>query len=100
MADAIFLDWPFFDDGHRRLAERLRGDAAAIARPHEGVHGDAAVAREIWQQLCARGYPREIFRGEREGASARIDLRALALMRETLAYHTGIADVALSEPWL
>jgi len=100
MADATFLDWPFFDDGHRRLAERLRGDAAAIARPHEGVHGDAAVAREIWQQLCARGYTREIFRGEREGASARIDLRALALMRETLAYYTGIADVALSEPWL
>jgi acyl-CoA dehydrogenase len=100
MADATFLEWPFFDDGHRRLAGRLHGDAAAIARPHEGAHGDAAVARDIWQQLCARGYTREIFGGERDGPPARIDLRTLALMRESLAYHTGIADVALSEPWL
>ncbi len=100
MADATYLDWPFLDDGHRRLAERLRGDAAAIARPYEGAHGDAVVARSIWQQLCARGYTQAIFGGRRDGAAARIDLRTLALMRESLAYHTGIADVALSEPWL
>ena len=101
MPDATFLDWPFFDERHRRFARDFRRDAEAIARAHEGAHGDARVARAIWHALCARDYVLAIFgQTADDAAAARIDLRTVALMREMLAYWTGIADVALSEPWL
>src|SRR3546814_957887 len=32
MADRSFLDWPFFDEGHRRLAEHLEGWCKAELR--------------------------------------------------------------------
>ena len=59
MADRTFLDWPFFDDGHRALAEALETWCAAnLGSPH-GDDVDAecrALVRKLgeagWLRYC------------------------------------------------
>src|SRR5690348_12407032 len=44
MADHSFLDWPFFEDRHRKLAEEVEAWAAALSAPlrHPRESGDPA----------------------------------------------------------
>ena len=93
MTDSSFLQWPFLEPRHRELAERL--EAWATANVAEIDHGDVdqacrrlvgVLGRDGWLQFSAPG----------EGESERIDVRALALIRETLARHSGLADFAFA----
>ena len=52
MADTSFLDWPFFDDAHRALAEDVRAWATAEVAPHDEGDVDAA-ARGLVRRLGA-----------------------------------------------
>jgi acyl-CoA dehydrogenase len=99
-----FLDWPFFGDAHRELASRLRAWAAAhladraTAEDRESV--DAACRRLVhdlgragWTRYCV---PAEGAGGATAAGHAGFDVRALALIRETLAYHDALADFAFA----
>ena len=91
MADKSFLDWPFFDARHRDLAERL--DAWAGAELGGIDHSDVdAACRELVTALGRDGWL------EHSGAEgdARLDVRTLCLIRETLARHDGLADFAFA----
>ena len=104
-----FLDWPFFSDSHRELASRLREWAAARFAGHAPAEDrdsvDAAcrqLVRDLgsagWTRYCA---PDELGHGEAErgaagGGQAVFDVRALALIRETLARHDALADFAFA----
>lgn len=95
MADRSFLQWPFFDDGHRRLADDLdEWCSANIA--HE--HGDDvdAQCRLLVQRLGDGGWLRYCVPAAYGGALESIDVRSLALIRETLARHSGLADFAFA----
>ena len=93
MSDKSFLHWPFFEPRHRELAERLE---AWSAQNLSGIdHHDtdqtcrslvAALGRDGWLKFTAPG----------EGDAERIDVRTLALIRETLARHAGLADFAFA----
>ncbi len=94
MADSTFLDWPFFEARHRALAAQI--EAWAAAHLSDVDHGDvdaacrslvAALGREGWLTHTAPdpGDP-----------SGRLDVRTLALVRETLARHSGLADFAFA----
>jgi acyl-CoA dehydrogenase len=93
MPDTSFLDWPFFEARHRALAEQL--DEFARTRLAELAHGaddDAALdraCREIVHRLGAEGFLNQCCVSEPGG---RFDVRSLALSRETLARHGGLAD--------
>jgi len=93
MADTTFLEWPFFEARHRALAEQL--DEFARTRLAELVHGasdDAALdraCREIVHRLGAEGFLNQCCIAEPGG---KFDVRSLALSRETLARHGGLAD--------
>src|SRR6185437_2342577 len=82
MPDRNFLHWPFFEDRHRALAERLETWATQhCARPdHRDV--DAA-CRELVVKLGSDGWLKHSAPGD--DPSEKIDVRTLALIRETLA---------------
>ncbi|AVO37125.1 acyl-CoA dehydrogenase family protein [Pukyongiella litopenaei] len=91
MPDRSFLDWPFFGDEHRALADGLETWAAA----HLGAvdHGDVdAACRALVADLGAGGW----LRHSGAGAGERLDVRTLCLIRETLARHDGLADFAFA----
>lgn len=83
------LDWPFLDEEHRSLAAA----AEAWCRAELGRidHGDTdAACQSLVNQLGAAGWLRHCVPGEKSVFSA----RCICLMRETLAYHDGLADFA------
>ncbi|MFP4275497.1 MAG: acyl-CoA dehydrogenase family protein [Paracoccaceae bacterium] len=90
MPDRSFLDWPFFEPHHRELVEALEAWCAAnLPADHSDV--DAA-CRALVADLGAAGFLRHSGAGEGE----RLDVRALCLIRETLARHDGLADFAFA----
>ncbi|HZY19277.1 MAG TPA: acyl-CoA dehydrogenase family protein [Ramlibacter sp.] len=94
MSDWNYLDWPFLDDRHRDLARSLDAWAGAHV-PH--AHGDDvdAECRALVRALGAGGWLRHAVGGD-HGATGVIDTRAICLIRETLARHSGLADFAFA----
>jgi acyl-CoA dehydrogenase len=88
MPDRSFLSWPFFDDRHRRWAERLEEWCAAnLPVDHSDV--DAA-CKKLVAALGEAGLlaPTAIDPADPQP----LDVRSLCLARETLARHDGLAD--------
>lgn len=92
MPDRTFLDWPFFDDDHRRLADELDGWAGRELGSL--AHGDDldAACRDIAARLGRAGWLRYVVPAAFGGARAALDVRSLCLIRETLARHAPLAD--------
>ncbi len=91
------LAWPFFEDRHRDLAAHL---GAWASRHLRGAAHDADVdaqCRALVQQLGAAGWLRHAVAGTAYGGATEvIDTRAICLLRETLAWHHGLADFAFA----
>ena len=100
-----FLEWPFLEPAHRELAADL--DAWADARLAKRVHRedrasvDAAcrelvreLGRDGWTRYCTPSAPRGS--APEPAPAPQFDVRALALIRETLAWHDGLADFAFA----
>ncbi|MFC3110552.1 acyl-CoA dehydrogenase family protein [Undibacterium arcticum] len=96
MADTSYLDWPFLAAQHRELAQALDAWAGQhIAQQHDD-NVDAA-CRHLVRQLGAAGWLKYAIGGTAYGASGdAIDTRAVCLIRETLARHSGLADFAFA----
>lgn len=94
MRDLSWLSWPFLEERHGALAGELNGWAAAEAAHLHGPDVDAT-CRELVRRLGQGGWLRHAVGGA-WGAGAAIDTRALCLIRETLAYHNGLADFAFA----
>ena len=92
MSDKSFLNWPFFEDRHRVLAEGIeRWSAANLPVDHDDV--DAA-CRELVAKLGRDGWlAHSAIDPDAPGA---LDVRTLCLIRETLARHDGLADFAFA----
>ncbi len=93
MLDRSFLRWPFFEERHRALAEQLETWAAQHCAHVDHRDVDAA-CRELVRNLGRDGWLNHTAPGE--GPSDKIDVRTLALVRETLARHSGLADFAFA----
>ena len=91
MADRSFLDWPFLEPSHRVLGETL--DAWCAQNLH-AAHGDDvdAACRALVRKLGEGGWLRYCVPAAYGGALESLDVRSLALIRETLARHSGLAD--------
>ncbi|MBV9930679.1 MAG: acyl-CoA dehydrogenase family protein [Alphaproteobacteria bacterium] len=86
-----FLDWPFFEERHRDLAGRLETWCADELSDEEPVDVDAA-CRALVRLLGDGGWLRHCV----PDAAGKLDVRSLALIRETLARHSGLADFAFA----
>jgi acyl-CoA dehydrogenase len=92
MLDRSFLNWPFFEERHRALADKLAPWANSNLGNIDHYDTDTAcraLVRKLgddgWLQLTAP-----------EDDHERLDVRSLALVRETLASHDGLADFAFA----
>ena len=94
------LDWPFFEGGHRALKQRL--DAWCSDQLPHGAHDESrdavdAQCQQLVRLLGQGGWLRHAVAGRAQGAAAdAIDTRELCLLRETLAFHNGLADFAFA----
>ena len=95
MADRAFLEWPFFDERHRRLAHDLEDWCRAELRGEHGGDVDAE-CRDLVRRLGAGGWLRYCVPAAHGGVHDDLDVRSLALIRETLARHSGLADFAFA----
>ncbi len=96
MPDLSFIDWPFFGPQHAALRDevyRFAEDALPGLLDHADVDG---TCRRIVAALGRAGLLRHAVTAPFGGAAARLDVRALCLVRETLAYHAGLADFAFA----
>lgn len=91
MADRSFLDWPFLDDDHRKLAADLEHwcEVYLTDEHSDDVDGDC---RALVRALGDAGWLRYCVPAAYGGVYDSIDIRSLALIRETLARHSGLAD--------
>lgn len=103
MRSRDFLQWPFFTERHRELAEQLDAWAARNLRGPPGTdepeERGAAVderCRAFVRELGRAGWTRYSVPFDPQGPVAEYDVRALALIRETLAWHDGLADFAFA----
>ena len=94
MGAPTFLDWPFFEDRHRELARSLDTWATQNV-PHAHGRDVDAECRALVRWLGAAGWLRHAIGGP-HGAAPAIDTRAICLIRETLARHSGLADFAFA----
>lgn len=91
MSDTRFLDWPFFEERHRQLAQEL--DAWAVQHIAQDHADDVdAACKALVRALGQGGWLRHAVGSD----SAPIDTRAICLIRETLARHSGLADFAFA----
>ena len=87
------LDLPFFGDAHRALGR----DLVAWA-PTQDVdeRDDRAACRDWVRRLGDAGWLRYCVPQAHGGALPELDSRALVLLRETLAFHSPLADFAFA----
>lgn len=92
MADQSFLSWPFFEDRHRALAAELEAWCEKhLPVDHHDVDG---ACKALVKALGAAGFLRHsAIDPEGDGP---LDVRSLAIIRETLARHDGLADFAFA----
>ncbi|MGN6849754.1 MAG: acyl-CoA dehydrogenase family protein [Sphingomicrobium sp.] len=89
MADRSFLSWPFFEPKHRELAEELRQWCANLSPQCGDLEADC---RKLVAELGSAGFLRLCVANR----DTRPDVRSLAIARETLAYHSALADFAFA----
>ena len=87
------LDLPFFEGVHRSIASGLV-KWAGIQQVDET--DDRAACREWVNLLGAGGWLRYCVPAEFGGALPKLDSRALVILRETLAFHSPLADFAFA----
>ena len=95
MSDRTFLDWPFLDDSHRRLAGELEAWCARELGEERDGDVDAACV-DLVGRLGAGGWLRYCVPAAFGGVHEALDVRSLCLIRETLARHDGLADFAFA----
>ncbi|MGH9723772.1 MAG: acyl-CoA dehydrogenase family protein [Candidatus Acidiferrales bacterium] len=90
------LEWPFLEERHRALAAQLEAWACAHLAAAHAADVDAA-CRALVRELGSAGWLKYAIGGAAYGASAEaIDTRAVCVIRETLARHSGLADFAFA----
>ncbi len=85
------LAWPFFDERHRELGRKLQSWSAQCLTERSAEDLDTE-CRNLVSELGEAGFLK-LCVGE---ADRRPDVRSLAIARETLAYHSGLADFAFA----
>ena len=94
MSDRSFLQWPFFGDAHRQLADQV--DAWARTELADLDHSNVdETCRQLVKSLGEAGWLTHSAVDPANEASG-IDVRSLCILRETLARHDGLADFAFA----
>ncbi len=93
------MQWPFFDEAHRRLAtEAGKWASASLAKGNHPTDRTAVDARcrELVGRLGKAGLLRHCLRAADGGAHEDFDARSICVLREILAQHDGLADFSFA----
>jgi acyl-CoA dehydrogenase len=90
-----WIEWPFFEPGHRALVERL--DAFVRSPEMDAINHDSvdASCRRLVREMGRAGLLEAAVPPPEADATA-IDSRSACLSRETLAWRDGLADFAFA----
>jgi acyl-CoA dehydrogenase len=92
VADKTFLGWPFFEQRHRALAAGVESWCASnLLCADADVY---AACRDLVRKLGRDGWLKHT--APDPDSAALLDVRALCLIRETLARHDALADFAFA----
>jgi alkylation response protein AidB-like acyl-CoA dehydrogenase len=94
MPDSSFIDWPFFAESHRRLRKDLTQWTAAYPFRHDA--DTDGICRSLVRDLGEAGWLKHCVPAAFGGAAEKLDVRSIALCRESLAYHSGLADFSFA----
>ena len=94
MLDRTFLDWPFLEARHRAIGREIEAWCqSGLADLPQDV--DAAT-RALVQRLADSDWLRWVVPAGQGGMRDGLDVRAICLIRETLARHDALADFAFA----
>ena len=99
MSHPAFLNWPFSMHGHRELHAALAlwcGQNADAITHDESRDAVDEMCRGIVKRLGAAGFTRYCVRADQGGVFEDFDVRAISILRETLARFDGLADFAFA----
>jgi acyl-CoA dehydrogenase len=97
MPDSSYLDWPFLDASHRGLKTELDQwcEANSELLDPQGTDRESdldAACRGLVRLLGEGGWLKYSVPSIHGETSQPLDVRSLCILRETLAYHSGLAD--------
>jgi acyl-CoA dehydrogenase len=90
------LDWPFFEEQHRRFGETLSLWAEREHRQYVDHSDVDASCRNLVRALGKAGWLKAVVPRAYGGQSDDLDVRTLCIARQTLAWHDGLADFAFA----
>ena len=101
MSDQSYLEWPFFDDRHRKYAKELSEwvKKEIVPLQHEEPKNNDeldGLCRDFVKKLGEDGWLRYCVPEPYGGKLKSFDVRTLALARETLSYNSGLADFSFA----
>ncbi|MCL2716163.1 MAG: acyl-CoA dehydrogenase family protein [Alphaproteobacteria bacterium] len=100
MSDRSFLSWPFLEERHALLHDRVEAWAKAHASMMHGEDDTGATAGRVVRRLVAEMGKEGLLAtatGGRDGAlTGALDARSLCICREVLARYSGLADFAFA----
>ena len=88
MSDQSYLNWPFFEDRHRKWSQQVEEFAAELSVNHNDVNG---ACRGLVQDLGESG-----LLGATSSDDGAFDVRKICLARDILARHDGLADFSFA----
>ncbi len=94
MADKTYLEWPFFADQHRVLSAKVNAWCDEQHFDHDEDIDNQC--RHLVASLGAAGILKNCVPADWGGTNDSLDVRSLAMCRETLAYHSGLADFSFA----
>ena len=99
------MEWPFFDDSHREFAKNLKDWTDREIQPLENNEPNGNeeldnLCREFVKKLGSGGWLQYCVPSSHGGALESFDVRTLALTREILGYHSGLADFSFAMQFL
>lgn len=89
--DQSYLEWPFFEDHHRKLAGDLENWCKKNIKDLDHSDVDRA-CKDILKKLSEGGWLKYVVPKSYGGIFDDFDVRSLCIIRETLARHDGLAD--------
>lgn len=97
--DQTFLQWPFFEERHRKLAAELETWAQSHLGEKEtssAHHDEYAESKKLVGALGHGGWLKYAVPKKFGGVNETLDVRSLCLLRETIARYSGLADSAFA----
>src|SRR5271165_3562737 len=94
--DLTHLEWPFFDELHRRFAREFCTWARREVPNHIDRGDTDRACRNLVRALGDAGWLRAVIPAAYGGLSEQLDVRTICLGREILSWNDSLADFAFA----